>query len=119
MSHEARRADSPSRTSPEEEESLVSVLADRVRRMLSVHPRTPIEGLYPAIMREVERTLLATVLDYTKGHREEASTILGLHRNSLRRRLRAVGLEEDPKKQRSASRTTAARSDADSPGGSR
>lgn len=91
---------------PGDDENLVSVVARRVRLMLQAHQDVPLEGLHPTILREVERALLTTVLEHTQGHREEAATILGLHRNSLRRRLRAVGLEPEPVAGRRPSRST-------------
>lgn len=78
------------------EESLAELLRRRVERLLSELSGTQIEGLYPVIMREVERSLLQTVLVHTGGAKERAAEILGLHRNSLRLRLRAMGLAAEP-----------------------
>ena len=80
--------------------SLAEVLRARVERLLAQLAGTKVEGLYPVVMREVERALLATVLAHTQGRKEDAARILGLHRNSLGLRLRAVGLEATPKRRR-------------------
>jgi DNA-binding protein Fis len=83
-----------------DEESLAEVLRRRVRRLLAELEGSRVEGLYPVVMREVERSLLETVLAHTSGRREQAAEILGLHRNSLRLRLRALGLAPAPLKRR-------------------
>lgn len=73
--------------------SLESYLRDRVEELLRTVPAERLEGLYPAIMRDVERTLLETVLAHVDGCRQDAARILGLHRNTLRQRLRVNGLD--------------------------
>ena len=73
---------------------LGELIRRRVERLLSGLSGHQIEGLHPFILREVERALLSTVLSHTEGRKEEAAKILGLHRNSLRLRLAAVGLAE-------------------------
>lgn len=73
--------------------SLESYLRERVEELLRTVPADRLEGLYPAIMRDVERTLLETVLAHVEGSRQEAARILGLHRNTLRHRLRVNGLD--------------------------
>jgi DNA-binding protein Fis len=75
--------------------SLGEIVRLRVEHLLAQLSGEPIEGLHPVILREVERSLLQTVLTHTDGHRERAARILGLHRNSLRLRLVAVGLDEE------------------------
>lgn len=89
----------------ETESSLADLLRGRVERLLG-ESAAPVEGLYPVVMREVERALLETVLDHTGGHKESAARILGLHRNSLRARLRSLGLEDEPSRARRRRRST-------------
>lgn len=74
--------------------ALETFLRDRVRELLRTVPANRLEGLYPAIMRDVERTLLDEVLAHAGGCRQDAARILGLHRNTLRLRLRATGLDD-------------------------
>lgn len=49
-------------------------------------------GLYRRVMEEVERALLLEVLERTHGSQTAAAKILGIHRNTLRLRLRSLGL---------------------------
>jgi Fis family transcriptional regulator len=52
-------------------------------------------GLYAAVMREVERPLIACALARAKGVRAAAADALGIDRGTLARRIRALGIEED------------------------
>lgn len=48
--------------------------------------------LHAQVVRTVERVLLARVLRHTQGHQAQASDLLGLHRSTLRTKLRELGL---------------------------
>jgi Fis family transcriptional regulator, factor for inversion stimulation protein len=50
-------------------------------------------GLYDAVMREVERPLVAGALARANGVRATAAAALGIDRGTLARRLRALGLD--------------------------
>jgi DNA-binding protein Fis len=71
-------------------------LAELVRRRLSQildrlgSHRAP--ELYRRVLDEVERVLIEEALRRSGGHRSEAAAILGLHRNSLRLRMKALGI---------------------------
>ena len=49
-------------------------------------------GLYQAVMREVERPLVAGALARSRGVRSAAARTLGIDRGTLARRLKALGL---------------------------
>jgi Fis family transcriptional regulator len=51
-------------------------------------------GLYDAVMREVERPLIAGALARAGGVRAAAAEALGIDRGTLARRMRALGLED-------------------------
>jgi Fis family transcriptional regulator, factor for inversion stimulation protein len=51
-------------------------------------------GLYAAVLREVERPLVAGALARAGGVRAAAAEALGIDRGTLARRLKALGLEE-------------------------
>ena len=53
----------------------------------------PAGGLYEAVMREVERPLLAGALSRARGVRAAAADALGIDRGTLARRLRALGID--------------------------
>jgi len=75
------------------EEGLSELLRRRVLRLLDELGGGAVEGLYTVVMREAEKGLLQAALERAGGRRERAAALLGLHRNSLRRRLRETGLE--------------------------
>jgi two-component system nitrogen regulation response regulator GlnG len=53
------------------------------------------KDLYSKVMRIVESALFARVLQETHGHQGSASELLGLHRSTLRYKLRDLGLSVD------------------------
>ncbi len=48
----------------------------------------PAAGLYDRVLREVERPLLALTLEATRGNQVRAADILGVNRNTLRKKIR-------------------------------
>jgi DNA-binding protein Fis len=44
-------------------------------------------GIYPIIMGEVEKPLISCVLKFTKGNQSIAAEILGVNRNTLRKKI--------------------------------
>lgn len=51
-----------------------------------------VSGLYDAVMREVEKPLLAAALSRARGVRSDAARDLGIDRGTLARRIRALGI---------------------------
>ena len=51
------------------------------------------KDLYAETHREVDRMLLSRVLEYTKGNHRQAARILGVARQTMRVKLRALGLQ--------------------------
>jgi len=49
-------------------------------------------GLYRAVMDRVERPLLALAMEMAGGNQLRAAQLLGINRNTLRTRLRLLGL---------------------------
>jgi two-component system nitrogen regulation response regulator GlnG len=48
----------------------------------------PASGLYTRIVREVERPLIIHTLAATRGNQVKAAQVLGLNRNTLRKKIR-------------------------------
>ena len=53
----------------------------------------PPPGLYDRILREVERPLLNLSLAATRGNQIKAASLLGLNRNTLRKKLRELDIQ--------------------------
>lgn len=52
----------------------------------------PSQGLYDRVLMEVERPLLSLVMEKCAGNQLRAASLLGLNRNTLRKKLRVLGL---------------------------
>ena len=53
----------------------------------------PPPGLYDRILREVERPLLQVALDATGGNQLKCADLLGINRNTLRKKLTELNIE--------------------------
>lgn len=51
------------------------------------------DGLYRVVVREVERPLLQKALEVSHGNQSQAASILGMHRNTFRKKMVELGLE--------------------------
>src|ERR1700742_3619576 len=63
------------------------------RYFLSHGDRLPPPGVYDRILQEVERSLISICLGATRGNQIRAAQLLGLNRNTLRKKIRDLGLE--------------------------
>jgi DNA-binding NtrC family response regulator len=61
-------------------------------RLIDAQLTDTVVDLYAEIHREVDRVLLARVLGYTHGNHRHAAKLLGIARQTMRGKLRAVGL---------------------------
>ncbi len=73
-------------------------LSDLVERNLAAYFATqpggvPPVGLYERVLADIERPLFQLTLAATKGNQMKAAEILGLNRNTLRKRLHDLGIE--------------------------
>ena len=75
-------------------ENLGSAVERHLRDYFSAHKDgLPPPGLYERIIREVERPLLTVCLGATRGNQIKASELLGLNRNTLRKKLRELDIQ--------------------------
>jgi Fis family transcriptional regulator len=73
--------------------TLGDCMASSTRRYLADLNGTPCrEGLYARMLREVELPLLREVLEWSGGNQSRAAEVLGIHRATLRKKLRELGL---------------------------
>ncbi len=52
----------------------------------------PAAGLYDRVLREVERPLIALTLEATRGNQIKAARVLGINRNTLRKKIRELDI---------------------------
>jgi two-component system nitrogen regulation response regulator GlnG len=80
-------------------------LADAVAKQLETYfeahkDGVPPAGLYDRILHEIERPLITMTLNSTKGNQIKAAAVLGLNRNTLRKKIRLLDISVTRKKQR-------------------
>lgn len=64
-----------------------------LREYFAAHEQgLPTSGLYERVLREVERPLLSVALSECRGNQLRAAALLGLNRNTLRKKIRELGL---------------------------
>ena len=77
-----------------EEESLSDAIERHLRTYFSAHrDGLPTAGLYDRILHEMERPLITLSLEATRGNQVRASTLLGLNRNTLRKKIRELDID--------------------------
>ncbi len=54
-------------------------------------------GLYPLLISEIDRSLFRSILNHTKGNQSQTADILGINRNTLRKKLRTLGFNHEKK----------------------
>jgi two-component system nitrogen regulation response regulator GlnG len=77
----------------ETEEGFETALAQRVAtEFAAASPGLPAPGLYDRLLAEVERPLIAQALQATGGNQIRAAGVLGINRNTLRKKIQMLGL---------------------------
>ena len=77
-------------------------LGSAVDRLLSVYFEAhqgglPCAGLYARVIREVEKPMIKLALVATGGNQAQAARVLGLNRNTLRKKITELNLNDDQK----------------------
>ncbi len=77
-----------------ESEKLSASVARHLRRYFDLHGNMlPPPGLYQRILREVEAPLIEIALDATGGNQAKCADLLGINRNTLRKKIRDLDIE--------------------------
>jgi two-component system nitrogen regulation response regulator GlnG len=72
---------------------LAATVERHLRDYFAAHDEAPpASGLYGRVLHEIERPLLAIVLDECRGNQLRAAALLGLNRNTLRKKIRVLGI---------------------------
>ena len=81
-------------TEPTTGESLSGSVERHLRDYFNAHrDGLPPSGLYDRVLREFERPLLSLTLAATRGNQIRAAQLLGLNRNTLRKKLRELDIQ--------------------------
>jgi two-component system nitrogen regulation response regulator GlnG len=75
-------------------EGLGAVVERHLREYFAAHADgLPAAGVYDRILREIERPLIMLSLEATKGNQLKAADLLGLNRNTLRKKIRELDIQ--------------------------
>jgi two-component system nitrogen regulation response regulator GlnG len=75
-------------------EGMGQAVERHLREYFSAHKDgLPAGGLYDRVLREIERPLISLTLTATRGNQIKASQLLGLNRNTLRKKIRELDIE--------------------------
>lgn len=81
-------------TQTEAEETMEQAIDRHLTVLFQSHRgRLPEDGLYERMLAQLERPLLIRTLKATKGNQLKAAAVLGLNRNTLRKKLSTHGIE--------------------------
>jgi two-component system nitrogen regulation response regulator GlnG len=68
-------------------------MESHLKTYFAAHDGTlPATGLYERVLREVERPLISQTLEATRGNQIKAAQVLGLNRNTLRKKIKELGI---------------------------
>jgi len=87
----AEHADASARSAPRP--PLREHVANSVRRYLGDLNGSDADNLYQIALRELEIPLFLEVLDHCDGNQSRAANMLGIHRATLRKKLREYGID--------------------------
>ena len=77
-----------------ENENLTTAVERHLSKYFLAHSGgLPPSGLYDRILREIERPLISLSLDATRGNQIRAAELLGLNRNTLRKKIRELDIQ--------------------------
>jgi two-component system nitrogen regulation response regulator GlnG len=83
----------PDHRSEAEAESLAGAVERQLRSYFAAHgDGLPAAGLYDRVLREIERPLITLTLAATAGNQLRAADLLGLNRNTLRKKVRELDI---------------------------
>lgn len=75
--------------------SIGDLLSKKLRRYISKLDGLKRGNLYEIVLRGVERPLFHLVLQETKWNRKKAANILGINRNTLRKKIKEYNLKDE------------------------
>jgi two-component system nitrogen regulation response regulator GlnG len=83
------RSDDPAQSA--DAEGLAGVVERHLKEYFAAHKGgLPAAGLYQRVLREIERPLIRLTLGATRGNQIKAAHLLGLNRNTLRKKIREL-----------------------------
>lgn len=89
---------SPKQDNEAEKKGLSDIIRNALQIYFEAHQgELPPTGLYERVLHEVEAPLIEISLAYNKGNRIKTAELLGINRNTLRKKILSLGLSDDSK----------------------
>ena len=83
----------PTQTPEKSNESIGETIENHLQEYFNSHGKNlPPDGLYDRVLKEIERPLIALSLAATRGNQLKASNLLGLNRNTLRKKIHELNI---------------------------
>lgn len=76
----------------ESEGSLEALIANKLRSSLSLMDVNELDNLYEMVLHQMERPLINIVMEKTRSNQVRAAEILGINRNTLRKKIQTLGI---------------------------
>jgi len=73
-------------------QSLEALVADKIREFVRKMANAEQTGLYHLLLAEFERPLIRITLEETRGNQVAAARLLGINRNTLRKKIGELGI---------------------------
>lgn len=73
-------------------ESLEALIANKLQSSLASMNLGELNNLYAMVMEQVERPLINIILQQTRGNQVRSAEILGINRNTLRKKIKELGI---------------------------
>ncbi|MCK4620977.1 MAG: nitrogen regulation protein NR(I) [Desulfuromonadales bacterium] len=76
-----------------QDESLEAVVARKLENSLAQMDLQELDNLYEMVLHQVERPLINIILNQTRGNQVRTAEILGINRNTLRKKINTLNIE--------------------------
>jgi len=77
----------------ENDHSLEALISNKLRASLSQMDVQDLDNLYTMVLEQMERPLIKIILEKTRGNQVRTAEILGINRNTLRKKITQLGIE--------------------------
>ncbi|OQY19357.1 MAG: hypothetical protein B6I36_04390 [Desulfobacteraceae bacterium 4572_35.1] len=79
----------------ENNNSLEALIDKKLRASLAQKDIVEVNDLYQMVLHQMERPLIKIILEKTRGNQVRAAQVLGINRNTLRKKIQLLGIDKD------------------------